>query len=141
MAIPHLIVPGCVDMANFSGLETVPEEYKKAKRTFYEWNPSITLMRTNRQENEKMGRTFAQKANAAKGPVAFLIPLKGVSILDGDDQPFCDRDADRAMFDAIKKHVREGIPVVEVDHNINDPAFAGKAVELMLDLIKQGKRE
>ena len=119
MGIPHLIVPGCVDMANFGGLDTVPDRYRRAKRTFYEWNPSITLMRTNRQENEKMGQIFAQKANAANGPVAFLIPLKGVSILDADGQPFCDRDADKTMFDAIKANLNEGIAVVEMKNNIN----------------------
>ncbi|MBL7189082.1 MAG: Tm-1-like ATP-binding domain-containing protein [Phycisphaerae bacterium] len=141
MGIPHLIVPGCVDMANFGGLDTVPDKYRKAKRTFYEWNPSITLMRTNRQENEKMGQIFAEKANVAKGPVAFLIPLKGVSILDGDGQPFCDRDADKAMFDAIKANLKEGVTVVETDNNINDPEFSAKAVEMMLDLIEQARRQ
>ncbi len=87
-----------------------------------------------------MGKVFAQKANAAKGPVAFLIPLKGVSILDGDDQPFCDRQADRAMFDAIKANLKEGVAVVEMDNNINDPEFSAKAVEMMLELIEQAKQ-
>ncbi len=50
--IPHLIVPGCVDMANFNAMETVPERYRKTKRTFYEWTPSVTLMRTKKEENE-----------------------------------------------------------------------------------------
>ena len=139
--IAHLIVPGCVDMANFGGLDTVPEKYKKAKRTFYEWNPSVTLMRTSKEENEKMGKVFAEKANAAKGPVAFLIPLKGVSILDGDGQPFCDRLADEAMFGAIKSGLKEGVAVVEMDNNINDPEFSARAVEMMLDLIEQAKQQ
>lgn len=137
MGLPQLIVPGCVDMANFGGIDTVPEEYKKAGRQFYEWNPSVTLMRTDQEENAKMGKVFAEKANAAKGPVAFLIPLKGVSILDGDGEMFCDREADQAMFDAIKAHLNEDIPLVEIDHNINDPEFSARAVEMMLDLIAQ----
>jgi uncharacterized protein (UPF0261 family) len=141
MGIPHLIVPGCVDMANFGSMDTVPEKYKKAKRIFYEWNPSVTLMRTNKEENQKMGKVFAEKANAAKGPVAFLIPLRGVSILDGDGQPFCDREADRAMFETIKAHVKEGIQVMEMDRNINDPEFSAKAVEMILDLIKQARKQ
>lgn len=141
MGIPHVIVPGCVDMANFGGMSTVPEKYRKGNRLFYEWNPSVTLMRTNREENEKMGKVFAEKANAAKGPVAFLFPLKGVSILDGDGQLFCDREADRAMLNAIKANLRKGIPVIEVDRNINDPAFSAKAVEVMLDLLQQAREE
>ncbi len=133
--IPHLIVPGCVDMANFGAPDTVPAKYKNAGRVFYEWNPSVTLMRTNAGENQQMGKVFAEKANAAKGPVAFLIPKKGVSILDGDGQPFCDRAADEAMFAAIRANLRKDIPIVEMDYNINDPAFSAKAVEMMLELI------
>ena len=87
-----------------------------------------------------MGEIFARKANAAKGPVAFLIPLRGVSMLDGDDQPFCDRAADQAMFDVIQQNLRPGIPFVEVDRNINDPEFAAKAVESIIQLIQQAKR-
>ncbi len=139
MGLPHLIVPGCVDMANFGGMETVPKEYVDAKRNFYEWNPSVTLMRTNTEENEKMGKAFAEKANAAKGPVAFLFPLKGVSILDGDGERFCDRDVDQVIFDTIKADLKDGIAVEEVDHNINDPEFAARAVEMMMDLINQKK--
>jgi len=139
--IPHLIVPGCVDMANFGALSTVPEKFRQANRHFYEWNPSVTLMRTNAEENKQMGEIFARKANAATGPVAFLIPKRGVSMLDGDGQPFCDREADQAMFDGIKSNLKPGIPIVEVDRNINDPAFAAKAVEMMLGLIQQKKRQ
>src|SRR6516165_1841498 len=136
-AIPHLIVPGCVDMANFGAPSTVPEKFRQEKRLFYEWNPSVTLMRTNAEENRRMGEIFAQKATAAMGPVAFLVPLRGVSMLDGDGQPFCDRTADQAFVDALKSNLKPEIPVVEVDLNINDPAFAAKAVEMMLALIKQ----
>ena len=60
-------------------------------------------------------------------------------MLDGDGQPFCDREADRAIFDAIEANVKPGIPIVEVDLNINDPAFAAKAVEMMLQLMSQRK--
>jgi uncharacterized protein (UPF0261 family) len=138
-ALPHLIVPGCVDMVNFGAPATIPARYRETNRLFYEWNPSVTLMRTSAEENRQMGEIFARKANAAKGPLAFLIPLRGVSMLDGEGQPFCDRAADQAMFDAIKKNLRPGIPFVEVDQNINDPEFAAKAVEWILQLIQQVK--
>lgn len=137
MGIPHLIVPGCVDMANFGAPDTVPERYKG--RLLYEWNPSVTLMRTNVEENAEMGRIFAEKANKAKGPVAFLLPLKGVSILDSEDNIFWWPEADRAMFDAIKANVREDISVYEIDANINDRVFAERAVEILLEMIEKAK--
>ena len=43
--IPAVLVPGCVDMANFWGIDTVPEKYRG--RNLYQWNPNVTLMRTN----------------------------------------------------------------------------------------------
>ncbi len=135
--VPHLIVPGCVDMANFGPRATVPAKYQG--RLFYEWNPSVTLMRTSVEENRTMGKVFAERAGAAKGPVAFLVPTRGVSILDGDGQPFCDREADRAMFDEIRRGLKPGIAYEEMDVNINDPAFAARAVTLMLELIEKAK--
>jgi len=137
--IPHLIVPGCVDMVNFGAPSSVPEKFRQENRLFYEWNPSVTLMRTNVEENRRIGEIFAGKANAANGPVAFLVPLRGVSMLDGDGQPFCNREADRAMFEAITANLKPGIPVIELDLNINDPLFAAKAVEMTLELIQKRK--
>ncbi|MEX0886609.1 MAG: Tm-1-like ATP-binding domain-containing protein [Phycisphaeraceae bacterium] len=137
--IPHLIVPGCIDMANFNGPAGVPAKYREAGRLFYDWNPSVTLMRTNAEENRRMGEVFARKANAARGPVAVLLPLRGVSILDGDGERFCDREADQAMFDTLKQHLNAGIEVIELDLNINDPAFADRAVEIMLALMTQAQ--
>ena len=34
MGLPQLVVPGCIDMANFGGMETVPAQYKDAGRLF-----------------------------------------------------------------------------------------------------------
>lgn len=131
--IPHLISNGCIDMVNFGTPDTVPARY--AGRQFHAWNPSVTLMRTNIEENVRMARAFAEKANAAKGPVAFLLPMRGVSILDGDGQPFCDRAADSAFCGELRRLLKPSIPLVEIDANINDPAFSTKAVEMLQELI------
>jgi uncharacterized protein (UPF0261 family) len=135
--IPHLIVPGCIDMVNFGPSETVPQKYRDAGRQFYEWNPAVTLMRTNVEENRQLGEIFAEKANAATGPIAVLIPRNGVSILDGNGQPFCDRRADEAMFTTLRERLHAEIPFVEVDANINDAIFAKRAVEILLQLIEK----
>ena len=133
--IPHLIVPGCVDMANFGARDTVPEKFKD--RLLYEWNPLVTLMRTNIAENARMGKIFAEKANAAQDRVAFLLPLKGVSILDSEGELFWWPEANQAMFNAIKENVKAGIQIVELDCNINDEQFSKKAVEMLMELMVQ----
>ena len=132
--IPAVIVPGCVDMANFGGMETVPGHYRQ--RLLYQWNPEVTLLRTNEEENRQMGAMLAAAANAAQpGSVAVLIPLKGVSMLDSEGDRFWDPSADRACFDALKENLRADIPLIEMDANINDPEFAEKAASLLLDML------
>jgi uncharacterized protein (UPF0261 family) len=132
--IPTLLVPGCVDMCNFWAMDTVPERYRG--RNLYQWNPNVTLMRTNVEENVAMGRMIARAANESTGPVAILLPLKGVSQLDSPGNPFWDPEANAACYDAIRSNLRPGIPLVELDANINDPEFADRAVEMLLGMMK-----
>ena len=119
---PQVIVPGCIDMANFWAPETIPAKYKE--RLFYHWNPNVTLMRTTPDENAALGSILARKANQSSGAVAFFLPLQGVSVLDSPGGEFWWPEADQALFAAIKAHVREDIEVIELDCNINDKAFA-----------------
>ena len=97
----------------------------------------VTLMRTNIAENARMGKIFAEKANAAQDRVAFLLPLKGVSILDSEGELFWWPEANQAMFNAIKENVKAGIQIVELDCNINDEQFSKKAVEMLMELMVQ----
>lgn len=133
--IPAVLAPGCVDMANFWGIDTVPEKFKG--RNLYQWNPNVTLLRTNVEENIKMGEMIAAAANAATAPVAIVLPLKGVSMLDSEGGQFWDPAADRACYAAIKQNLKPDIPVIELDHNINDPEFADKVAETLLGMLKK----
>jgi uncharacterized protein (UPF0261 family) len=133
--IPTILVPGCVDMANFGGIDTVPEKYRG--RNLYEWNPNVTLLRTNVEENQKMGEMLAAAANAATGPIAVILPLKGVSMLDSQGERFWDPEADAACYDAIRANLRPDIKVIESDHNINDPEFADLCANTLLNLLQK----
>lgn len=133
--IPAILAPGCVDMANFGGIDTVPEKYRDRK--LYQWNPNVTLLRTNVAENTKMGEMLAAAANAATAPVRVVLPLKGVSMLDSPGGEFWDPEADQACYTAIKKNLKPGVQVVELDCNINDPEFADYCANSLLEMLKK----
>ncbi|MGC9346924.1 MAG: Tm-1-like ATP-binding domain-containing protein [Anaerolineae bacterium] len=135
--VPAVIVPGCVDMANFWGIETVPEKYQD--RNLYQWNPNVTLLRTDVEENRKIGEMIADAANASTAPVAIVLPLKGVSMLDSEGNRFWNPEADRACFDAIKANIKPGIPVIEMDNNINNVEFADTCAKLLLDMLEEAE--
>ena len=132
--VPAVVVPGCVDMANFGGPDTVPARYRD--RLLYEWNPDVTLLRTNVDENRRIGEMIAAAVNAATAAVAVVVPLGGVSMLDSDGERFRDAAADRACFEAIRSNLRDGIPFLEDEHNINDPAFSGRVANLLLEMLQ-----
>jgi uncharacterized protein (UPF0261 family) len=88
-------------------------------------------------ENQKMGEMLAAAANAASGPVAVILPLKGVSMLDSQGEKFWDPEADAACYNAIRQNLHPGIELIESDHNINDPEFADLCANTLLKFLKK----
>jgi uncharacterized protein (UPF0261 family) len=126
--IPYVASCGALDMVNFGAKETVPERYRD--RTLYIHNPQVTLMRTTAAENAEMGRWIGAKLNRMDGPVRFLIPEGGVSLIDAPGLPFHDPDADAALFQALEATVRQtpNRRLLHLPHAINAPEFAAALV-------------
>jgi uncharacterized protein (UPF0261 family) len=132
--IPQVVSTGALDMANFYAVDSVPARFKD--RLFYKHNANVTLMRTTVDENARIGASIAEKLSAAKGPVAVLLPARGVSAIDRAGQPFDDPAARQALHDAIRAGAR-GFEVTEIDRHINDPDFADAAASKLLELMKR----
>ncbi|MER8694442.1 ABC transporter permease [Mesorhizobium opportunistum] len=126
--LPYVGSTGALDMVNFGPRDSVPEKFKSRKFVIH--NPNVTLMRTTRDENRAFGEWIGARLNAMNGPVRFLLPEGGVSMLDAPGQPFHDPEADNALFEAIEKTVRQ-TPLRHVERvraNINDTPFVDAAV-------------
>jgi uncharacterized protein (UPF0261 family) len=136
--IPYVGSVGAVDMVNFGALDTVPEEF--SGRNLHVHNPQVTLMRTTPDEITTIGEFIAEKLNACEGPVRFLLPEGGVSLIDAPDQPFHDPDADEALFAAIEANVVQTPDrvVSRVPANINDEEFVQAALAAF-DEIMEGR--
>jgi len=129
--VPAIVTPACLDMVNFWAPETVPEKFKDRK--FYPHNPNITLMRTTPDECRRLGRIVAEKLNESTAPVSVLLPLRGLSVIDSEGGPFWWPEANQALFDALKQNLRDDIPVIELDCNVNDPEFSRRCAESLLE--------
>jgi len=132
--IPQVVSLGALDMVNFGPPATVPERF--AGRTFYRHNPTVTLMRTTAAETAELGRIIARKLNAATGPTALFLPLRGVSAIAGDGGVFDDRAADEALFDALRANLGPNVERHELDLEINDPRFAQAMAERLDAMIR-----
>jgi uncharacterized protein (UPF0261 family) len=128
--VPQIVSLGALDMVNFGAPETIPE--KHAGRRLYRHNPLVTLMRTTPEENAELGRIIAAKLGRARGPTVLMVPLRGVSLIDAEGQPFHDPEADAALFGALREHLPANVELVEIDAAINDERFAVTAAELLI---------
>ncbi len=134
--IPQVVAPGALDMVNFGPPDSIPEKFKERK--FYQHNPTVTLMRTTKEENTELGRIIAEKLSGAKGPTTFFYPKKGVSAIDREEQPFHDPEADEAFISSLKATVAANVEVVEMDSNINDEEFAVALARSLIDKLEAG---
>jgi uncharacterized protein (UPF0261 family) len=132
--LPQVVSLGALDMVNFGARDTVPPQFED--RNLYVHNPSVTLMRTTPSECAELGRRIAAKLSAATGPVALFVPLGGVSMIDAPGQPFHDPEADEALFEAIRSGIGDNVELVELEHNINDEAFADAMVDMLDSYVK-----
>jgi uncharacterized protein (UPF0261 family) len=122
LGLPQVVAPGAIDMVNFGPPATVPERYRE--RRLYQHNPAITLMRTSREECAELGRVMARRLNRATGPLTVFLPLRGFSEIGARGGVFHDPEADAALIAELKAGLDPRIEVVEMDTNVNDPAFA-----------------
>ena len=134
--VPQVVSLGALDMVNFGPQETVPERFRD--RTFYVHNPTVTLMRTTPEECAELGRRLATKLNAAVGPTALYVPLRGVSSIATEGQPFYDPAADEALVQALRDNLNDDVEVHELDLAINDEEFAIAMAERLVRMIEEG---
>jgi uncharacterized protein (UPF0261 family) len=138
--LPYVGSVGALDMVNFGPRDTVPDKFKSRKFVIH--NPTVTLMRTTRDENRAMGEWIGSRLNEMNGPVRFLLPEGGVSMLDASGGQFWDPEADNALFEAIERTVRTGPQrqVERVRANINDETFVNRLVDTFHSIMPKALR-
>lgn len=121
--VPQVVSVGALDMVNFGPRDTVPARFES--RNLYVHNASVTLMRTTPEECAELGTRLASRLSTTTGPATLFLPLRGVSAIAVEGGPFHDPAADAALFEAIRANLdRERVDLVELDLDVNDPAFA-----------------
>jgi len=133
LGLPQVVSLGALDMVNFGPRETVPPQFES--RNLYVHNPTVTLMRTTPDECRELGRRIGRKLSAARGPTALFVPLKGVSMIAVEGQPFHDAEADEALLAGLHETLEPSVEVHEEDTDINDPTFAEAMANRLHELL------
>jgi len=162
MGIPQVIAPGGLDLINFGPKDTVPERLLKETdqpgRGLYIHNPTVTCIGVSTEEAYRIGEHIANKLNAAKGPTALCVPMRGWGACDlpapnkdlgwagPGPGPVWASDPDHPEWSlragyfvaALRKVIDRNKPnldVLIVDKHLNEPEFADLMAELLEEML------
>jgi uncharacterized protein (UPF0261 family) len=124
--LPQVVVMG--------GLDAVRVDQSRPDRRMSEFDGAM-YQRTTPDENDRLGQEVANKASAARGPTAVLIPRRGLSALDNEGGPFWWPDANAALVQSFRNWVSPSVRGRELDLHVNDSAFAEVAVAELIALM------
>ena len=131
--IPQVVAPAGVHTFSRTGLteaELVPQ--LKGRKYHFMDAQRCTVYLTN-EEVVDVASVYAKKLNKAKGPVKFLVPLQGW--LSTEKESY-NAEGIKGFVKAMRRALKPEIELIEVDANIDEPAFAQKVVEAFEDVMK-----
>ena len=137
LGIPQVVSLGAADVIVISstGLpEPLPERF--AGRPIYLHHELLAATRATPGECRELAAIIARKLNAAEGPAALFVPLRGFSLLTTEGQALRDAQADAALISTLRECVDPAnVEVHEIDSDINDSAFALAMAERLHELV------
>jgi uncharacterized protein (UPF0261 family) len=133
--IPQVIAPGGVNSFARSSLDQLTPEFKARKH--YIMDQHRVTIRMNAEESMRIAPVYAHKLNQARGPVKFLVPLRGWSAPDREGGPLYEPETDRVFIEELRRRLKPEIEIREIDAHIEDPAFAQAVIAAFEEVMKE----
>jgi uncharacterized protein (UPF0261 family) len=140
LSIPYIFCPGGFDMISCGPVERRDKDdplwssRKLAERKLYLQDRARVQARMGPDEMEQIAIATSERLNAyqLKPRVKVLIPLKGFSSLSVEGGPLHDPVCDDIFKITLKARLDPAIDVIEVNADINSPAFAKAVTEALM---------
>ena len=135
--IPQVVSTGGMEYLCFGPRESIPPGLRK--RRIYMHNPFNANVKLSRNEMARVGGVMAERLNAATGPTAVLVPLKGWSVYGAPGGVLYDGAGNRALLKTLKDRLRKDIDLREIDAHINDDLFVDACVNQLITYMEEEK--
>lgn len=133
--IPLVLAPSTLNVTGAGPTRRMKERFINRPRMQIDEIRYMT--RYSPDEMRQGARLYAEKLDRARGPVKFLVPLRGWSSVDKPGSVLYNPEEDRVFFEELKAHLTTEIPIEEVDCNLEDPEFALALVESFDKMFKE----
>ncbi|MFK7856345.1 MAG: Tm-1-like ATP-binding domain-containing protein [Granulosicoccus sp.] len=125
---PQLVAPGCYDLVDIVGWQTIPEKWKK--HDSHAHNRLLSSIVLDGPERAAVASAHAERLATAKAPVAVLLPQGG---LGEWDRPGAELHSAQGLANFLKDMeslLPDNVDVHRVDSHINDETFALTALKI-----------
>jgi uncharacterized protein (UPF0261 family) len=136
--IPQVVAPGGVDTISRTGYTTEELAPELKVRRHYFMDALRATVWLSVEELRDIAGVYAGKLNKALGPTKFLIPKRGWLSIEKEGSEFYYPEGIQAFVDGLKQSLRPQIELIEVDANIEDPAFAQAVVDAFEEVVRLG---
>jgi len=133
--LPQVVSVGGMDVVGIrvEELETKFKGYRP-----YSHNDKPDMIRTKPEDGLRIGKFMCERLNNSYAPCAVYLPMRSLSSLDEAGGQTCDDEARRLLYEAISLNAGPAVDVVEMDCDINDPAFAEAMAKRLCDMLDGG---
>ena len=128
---PQIVAPGCYDLVDIVGWQPLPDKWANHPR--HEHNRLLTSIVLDEEERKQVARAHSVQLAKATGPVAMILPERGLGEWDREGADLHDQEGLAAFLKELEDTLPENVTAHRIDSHINDAAFADKALEIFDD--------
>ncbi|MFW2543921.1 Tm-1-like ATP-binding domain-containing protein [Primorskyibacter sp. 2E107] len=125
---PQIVAPGCYDLVDIVGWQPVPEKW--AGHPQHAHNRLLSSIVLNSDERRMVARAHTKRLAKAEGPVALILPERGLGEWDREGADLHDTEGLAAFLAEITATLPGNVTAHPIDCHINDAGFAAKALEI-----------
>lgn len=126
--IPQIVAPGCYDLVDVVGWK--PLDAKWSHHMQHAHNRLLTSVVLNTDERLAVARAHCERLARANGPVAMILPERGLGEWDREGADLHDADGLSAFLAELETGLPPNASAMRIACHINDPEFAAKALEV-----------
>lgn len=134
--IPQLVAPGCLDLIDFAGWQSIPEQY--SDRPFHAHNRLIKSSGLNAEERRETARELSARLKNAKAPVHVVLPTQGIEEWDRVGGVAHDPESFNAFVEEMCVVVKQPVQLTCIDAHINDREFADTVLRIFDQWLADG---
>lgn len=133
--LPQIVAPGAIDGLDFATWAGIPAGSEG--QDTHAHNRLISVAKMTVDQRRKSAQEIVNRLKPAKGPLRFILPLKGFDEWDREGGPLHDAEGHAAQVEVLRAGI-EPQNLVEIEAHINDDLFTETVLREFDAMVRDG---